>query len=187
MMSLFTVASMAVALAQIDFAEISADQDRVILTGIATILSLIGLLIIFGRRRRRRQQDAAQEVVTSPLPEISPEETNKTTLMSGMPTGALMGVEPQLIKGQQFLLKRPVTAIGRSRRDNHIRLEDASASRHHARIYVRDGVFIFRDLNSPNYNPSTVNGSVLEGEHTLESGDRIKIGTSVIEFIRLES
>lgn len=186
MTGLLTIAFLATSLAQVDFAEISGDTDRVILTGIATMLALFGLLLIFSRRRRRNT--SGEDEAGAALPAMpSPEEAGKTTMLSGMPTGALIGISPQPIQGQQFLLNRPVTSIGRSRRDNHIRIDDASASRHHSRIYVRDGAFIFRDLNSPNYNPSTINGTVLDGEHALESGDRIKIGVSVMEFIRLET
>lgn len=174
-------------LAQIDFTEIANDRDRVILTGIATILALIALLLIVSRIRRRQRQTATENALTTEAPPLpTPEEAGKTTLMSGLPQGALIGISPQLIAGQQFLLNRPVTAIGRSTRQNQIRLDDASVSRHHSRIYVRDGDFIYRDLNSPNYNPSSINGQVIDDEYVLQNGDRIKLGTSVLQFLYLE-
>lgn len=171
-------------LAQIDFDAIVADQSRVILTGIGTILALIALLLLVRRIRRRSPANDDVPAPEAPLP--TPEEAGKTTLMSGIPQAALVGLEPHFVSGQQFILNRPVNAIGRSSRENHIRISDPSISRHHARIYVRDGDFIIRDLNSPNYNPSVVNGNTLDGETILQSGDRIKMGASLFEFIRLD-
>lgn len=66
--------------------------------------------------------------------------------------------------------------IGRAR-DNGLVLDDARASRHHARLQGRRGTIVFTDLDST--NGSRVNGIAVE-EVVLGAGDVIEIGDTVL-------
>ncbi len=82
---------------------------------------------------------------------------------------------------REFLLDRPVTTIGR-RSDQDIVLPDPSVSRTHARIEIApDGAMIV-DLGST--NGTLVNGRAVRGARAaLRPGDRIQLGTVVLEYL----
>ncbi|NDJ62042.1 MAG: DUF3662 domain-containing protein [Chloroflexi bacterium] len=88
---------------------------------------------------------------------------------------------PQLIiNGQQIIaLNQPIINIGRSH-DNHITLNDAFVSRHHAQIRLRFGSFTLFDTNSS--SGVRVNDVVIR-EHRLQSGDVIRMGRSQLVYI----
>jgi len=70
--------------------------------------------------------------------------------------------------------------IGRQA-DNDLVVTDPGVSRHHAEVTNERGTCTLRDLGST--NGTLVNGTRV-GEHALRDGDRIQIGSSVIEFRR---
>ena len=70
---------------------------------------------------------------------------------------------------------RPLT-IGRAP-DNGLVVHDSRASRHHARLYGRQGALLLADLGST--NGSWVNDRRVE-EIALGEGDRIRIGDTVL-------
>ena len=77
-------------------------------------------------------------------------------------------------------------AIGRRVRigrqaDNDLVVTDPGVSRHHAEVTNERGTCTLRDLGST--NGTTVNGTRV-GEHALRDGDRIHLGSSVVEFRR---
>jgi Nif-specific regulatory protein len=72
------------------------------------------------------------------------------------------------------------TLIGRDP-GNHVQIRDASASRHHARIELRDTHALVKDLGSN--NGTYVNGARIQGETLLESGDRLRIGRVTLQFL----
>jgi predicted component of type VI protein secretion system len=77
---------------------------------------------------------------------------------------------------QSFVVDgRPLT-IGRGP-DNGLVLHDSRASRHHARIYGRQGALLLSDLGST--NGSFVNDRRVE-EIALGEGDRIRVGDTVL-------
>jgi FHA domain-containing protein len=77
---------------------------------------------------------------------------------------------------QSFALEgRPLT-IGRGS-DNGLVLQDSRASRHHARIYGRQGALLLSDLDST--NGSWVNDRRVH-EIALGEGDRIRLGDTVL-------
>lgn len=83
--------------------------------------------------------------------------------------------------GREFGLNRPVTTIGR-RGDQDIVLADPSVSRAHARIEVTAEDTSIVDLNST--NGTLVNGHpVGTSRAALHPGDRIQIGTVLLEFL----
>ena len=90
-------------------------------------------------------------------------------------------VGPAGLADREFLLDQPVTTIGR-RSDQDIVLDDASVSRAHARIEIdAEGVAIV-DLGST--NGTLVNDHAVRGVRIpLRSGDRIKIGAVLLEYL----
>jgi signal transduction histidine kinase len=73
--------------------------------------------------------------------------------------------------------------IGRSVGSN-VRLDDSEVSRHHARIVHNGSAFVLRDLGSA--NGSRVNGEFCT-EQTLDNGDTLQFGTSILAFQLTES
>jgi len=63
--------------------------------------------------------------------------------------------------------------------DCDVVLKDRGASRRHAQIKGKDGIYTLTDLGST--NGTRLNGQPVQ-TRTLEDGDRITIGTTVLEF-----
>lgn len=70
--------------------------------------------------------------------------------------------------------------IGRQA-DNDLVVNDPGISRHHAEVINERGTCTLHDLGST--NGTYVNGSVIT-EHALREGDRISLGSTVVEFRR---
>jgi pSer/pThr/pTyr-binding forkhead associated (FHA) protein len=70
--------------------------------------------------------------------------------------------------------------IGRQS-DNDLVLTDPGVSRHHCEVINTNGTCTLHDMGST--NGTYVNGSVV-GEHALRDGDRISLGSTVVEFRR---
>jgi DNA-binding winged helix-turn-helix (wHTH) protein len=62
----------------------------------------------------------------------------------------------------------------------HVRIDDASVSRRHARIVVRDGSAMLEDLGSK--NGTFVNRDRLSAPVRLSDGDRIEVGRACLTF-----
>jgi pSer/pThr/pTyr-binding forkhead associated (FHA) protein len=77
-------------------------------------------------------------------------------------------------------LDKEVVTIGRLP-DCDIVLDDKGASRRHAQVRTRDGSSTLTDLGST--NGTKLNGQQVE-TRVLEDGDRITVGTTLIEFRR---
>ncbi len=77
------------------------------------------------------------------------------------------------------LLLRPVTAIGRAE-DNTLALDDLFVSAHHALILWREGQWWLEDLES--HNGTFLNEVRLTSAQPLTSGDRIRVGKTVLRF-----
>lgn len=71
------------------------------------------------------------------------------------------------------------TTVGRGQ-ENSVVLPDRYASLHHALIYVADNRRVLRDRGST--NGTILNGSRIRTEMPLRDGDRIEIGTTVLEY-----
>src|SRR6266851_1283773 len=69
--------------------------------------------------------------------------------------------------------------IGRGEQ-NDLRLNDASVSRHHAFLRRVDGRYLLSDVGSQ--NGTFVNGRQVHAPSALESGDRIRAGTTELTF-----
>ena len=102
-------------------------------------------------------------------------------------TGEPSGGGPALLvevdgsgSGKEWNLDRDQLVIGRLS-GSEIEVHDTGASRRHAEIRRQGGDFVIVDLGST--NGTLVNDSPV-AEHTLENGDRITIGRTVLEFRR---
>ncbi|MCL4191833.1 MAG: FHA domain-containing protein, partial [Thermoguttaceae bacterium] len=79
----------------------------------------------------------------------------------------------RLIPGQSVTIGRAPT--------NQIVISDERCSRSHAEVFLSEGKWTLRDLESRN---GTVVGDVLlAGDRTLEPGDTIRIGRSQLVFV----
>lgn len=79
-----------------------------------------------------------------------------------------------------FPLTRDRSVVGRHA-DSDVVLNDAGASRTHAEVRRRGNEFLLADLGST--NGTRVNGAAIQ-ERTLEEGDQITIGRTVLQFRR---
>lgn len=84
-----------------------------------------------------------------------------------------------LKKGGVIPLQGQIT-IGR-KEENTFMLDDPYVSGKHARIYVKSGDYIIEDLGST--NGTLVNDVEINGKKYLETGDIIKIGSTVLKFL----
>jgi pSer/pThr/pTyr-binding forkhead associated (FHA) protein len=82
--------------------------------------------------------------------------------------------------GSAYPLTHDRTIIGRLA-ESDVVVADPGVSRRHAEVRKEDGRFVISDLGST--NGTLVNGASI-GERTLEEGDRISIGRTVLEFRR---
>jgi hypothetical protein len=82
--------------------------------------------------------------------------------------------------GKVFPLSKERVIIGRLD-ESDVVLSDPGASRRHAEVRRQDGEFVIADLGSTN---GTMVNEASIGERTLEEGDRITIGKTVLEFRR---
>ncbi|MCI0675724.1 MAG: FHA domain-containing protein [Phycisphaerales bacterium] len=84
--------------------------------------------------------------------------------------------------GKQIALRSGTTSIGRAE-DSDLVLDTPHASRHHARVILRDEQYEIEDLNSR--NGVIINGRKLDPQtaSTLSHGDAIRIADQVIVFL----
>lgn len=80
--------------------------------------------------------------------------------------------------GRIHALAKPSVTIGRLPECDVV-VDDAGASRQHARIRRTEAGFVLTDLGST--NGTMVNGEPIQ-EHVLEHGDRVTIGETELEF-----
>jgi hypothetical protein len=121
----------------------------------------------------------------APTPEEPEEDTRRPEPVR--PQGPETG-EPQLVllSDDQPVKTLPIPRrikIGRQA-DNDLVVVDPGVSRHHAEVINENGTCTLHDLGST--NGTYVNGSVVT-EHALRDGDRISLGSTVVEFRRAPS
>lgn len=90
----------------------------------------------------------------------------------------LVTLEPKERRGTAFALGATVT-IGREADNTVVITDDAYISSHHATISMADGHVVVDDLGSR--NGTYLNGARLTQRHTLNTGDRIQVGYTVLE------
>lgn len=102
------------------------------------------------------------------------------TIIAKMPEAAqaYLYEETGQEQGHSFRLIEQIMIIGR-KDDSDIVLNDSNVSRKHAKIEVILGQYFIKDLDST--NGVMVNGVKIQNKQ-LEPGDRIKLGTTLLEF-----
>ena len=101
----------------------------------------------------------------------------KKSVVKGVPTFVV--IEPKQHRGRTYTLSN-VLAIGRLEYNDIIIDDDWFISSHHARIEVRpEGTWVV-DLGST--NGSFVNGQRVVEERSVRKGDRIQVGSTVLEM-----
>ena len=85
-------------------------------------------------------------------------------------------------RGMSFRLAGDRLSVGRDF-DNTIQIPDARSSRHHAEIRCEESGWVLWDLGSS--NGTFLNGKPVKS-HTLQDGDEIRIGETVLRFVRDE-
>jgi hypothetical protein len=93
-------------------------------------------------------------------------------------TRAFLVVQTDGAPPARFDLGGALIAVGRAA-DNDVILDDPQVSRHHCQLKLQHGAYGFVDLQSR--NGSTVNGQPV-AEIALADGDRIRIGSTTIQF-----
>jgi pSer/pThr/pTyr-binding forkhead associated (FHA) protein len=90
-------------------------------------------------------------------------------------------VEPPEGAGRLYPLGEEVT-VGRAPGCGVVLTDDTYVSQLHARIYSQDGDLLVEDLGST--NGTYVNRERLNGSTRIKKGDRLQIGTTVMEVVR---
>src|ERR1700704_6199513 len=85
-------------------------------------------------------------------------------------------------KGSEFLITEVVLSVGRAP-DNTIVLDDELVSKHHFRIWLKDGNAYLKDGDTR--NGTWINGEA-HSERFLEPGDRIKCGSTTFLYLELD-
>jgi sigma-B regulation protein RsbU (phosphoserine phosphatase) len=88
-------------------------------------------------------------------------------------------VESGVDQGMVFPIGQSLVTMGRSA-SNTIQIVDRKMSRHHAEILYLNGDYVLRDLGSK--NGTHVNEVLVTEERVLKSGDRIRVGDTVLVF-----
>jgi diguanylate cyclase (GGDEF)-like protein len=145
-----------------------------------------------GSRPKTSERPAVPLVYTDWVDEEASTRTTDATVAMTAPvhpsegrTRAMLTVVSGQSAGRAFSARTGETIIGRGK-DAHVRVDDAGASRAHARITVQnDGRYLLEDLRS-------TNGTFVAGKRIsrveLKSGDRIHIGPNVtVSFAVLDS
>jgi len=157
-------------------------------------LSLLGLLYIFFARvlwavwsevktpRARpiaRTQQSAPSSSTAPSPRpAAPAAGRKASKGTGGRAARLVILEPKHRRGTAFAITDEIT-LGRDENCTISIQDDSFVSTMHLRVYDYDGQPMVEDLGST--NGTYHNGTRLHGSRLLQPGDRIQVGTTVIE------
>jgi len=162
-------------------------------------LSLLGLLYLFFARvlwavwsevktprgrpiaRTQHPQPIAQPAATTPQarPSTAPAgSSSKPTKGRGGRAGRLVILEPKHRRGLTIALAGEIT-LGRDENCTISIQDDTYVSTLHLRIYDYDGQPMIEDLGST--NGTFHNGTKMHGTKLLQPGDRIQVGTTVIE------
>lgn len=91
----------------------------------------------------------------------------------------LVVVEPASRRGQAFLLGNEAT-LGRAA-GCQVPLDDTFVSQLHARVFLRNGTWFVEDLGST--NGTLLNKRKVGGAVPIQRGDRVQIGSTVLEMV----
>lgn len=112
------------------------------------------------------------------MPAPAPAQAKRNTRAKRGQVTRLVVVQPRERKGAQFALVGELS-IGRLATCTICIPDDAFVSANHARLYTIDGVTYVEDLGST--NGSYLNGARLGSTQAITVGDRLQIGSTVLE------
>jgi pSer/pThr/pTyr-binding forkhead associated (FHA) protein len=160
-------------------------------------LSLLGLIYLFFARvlwavwsevktprgrpvaRIQQQQPVAQPIGSAPQARpATAAAPRKPAKGRGGRAGRLVILEPRHRRGMTIALAGEIT-LGRDENCTISIQDDTYVSNLHLRIYDYDGQPMIEDLGST--NGTFHNGTKMLGTKLLQPGDRIQVGTTVIE------
>jgi pSer/pThr/pTyr-binding forkhead associated (FHA) protein len=78
-----------------------------------------------------------------------------------------------------YVLHQDITTLGRTA-GNDVVIQDATVSRHHARLFFHEGQWYVEDLQSA--NGTFVNGTRVHRPMPLQHGDELRMGDDVMTF-----
>jgi pSer/pThr/pTyr-binding forkhead associated (FHA) protein len=151
---------------------------------------LLGLLYLFFARvlwavwsevrvpTRRQVTSAVRAPAPAPRPATPPPSGRKARKQSKGRANRLVVLEPRSRRGLTVALTSDVT-LGREPGCTITIDDDAYVSQLHMRVFDHDGQPMVEDLGST--NGTFHNGVKLVGAKLLHPGDRIQVGTTVIE------
>jgi pSer/pThr/pTyr-binding forkhead associated (FHA) protein len=152
-------------------------DETLLILKIAFLVLLYGFILLVVRSATRGMEQAPQESIV-----LGAAEAAELRAQHGLkPTRLLVISSPELRQGQTIDLAAPTT-VGRDEQSG-IRLDrDEFASALHARIEPRpDGAWV-EDLGST--NGTFVNEQRLVAPAMLTPGDKIRVGTTIVELRR---
>lgn len=139
---------------------------------------LLGLLYLFFARVLWAVWSEVRTPVRPVPGSATASRKSKTKRERGAPAFVVM--EPRQRRGEVHPLSDVIT-IGRVEDNTMVINDDSFISSHHARLEIRpDGVWLV-DLQST--NGSFVNGQRVSNEKSLRKGDRIQVGSTVLEMV----
>lgn len=136
------------------------------------------------QRAQPQPQDAAphaattQQIRPDSAPVPVPARTRKPPKGRGGRAARLVVLEPRHRRGIAVAINGEIT-LGRDEQCTISIQDDSYVSTLHLRIYDFDGQPMVEDLGST--NGTFHNGNKLQGSKLLQPGDRIQVGTTVIE------
>lgn len=139
------------------------------------LLAAIWLFFVYAARmvyvevRRSRAEQAAPATTAAPV------------VVDKALTLKLKVVDPPQRRGRTFDLGEEVT-VGRSPGCAVAIEDDTFASSIHARVFMRNGDLWLEDLGST--NGTFLNQERLQGPARLQRGDRLKVGSTIMEVAR---
>jgi FHA domain len=142
---------------------------------------LFALLFLFLWRSMRwvvRGLNVDRGTGAAPLPVAAPRSGGGPS--SSQPTPVTVMVHADGAKPRAMYLATN-TVIGRGA-ECELRLDDTFVSQEHARIFAKDGSWYVEDLGST--NGTFVNEQRLAAPAMLTTGDRVRVGTTVLEIAR---
>ncbi|MFT6292259.1 MAG: hypothetical protein ACJAR2_002874 [Ilumatobacter sp.] len=122
--------------------------------------------------------ETAQQVRPGAAPAAAPQRTRKPPKGRGGRAARLVILEPRHRRGMAVAINGEIT-LGRDEQCTISIQDDSYVSTLHLRIYDYDGQPMVEDLGST--NGTFHNGNKLAGSKLLQPGDRIQVGTTVIE------
>ncbi len=119
--------------------------------------------------------------VSPPTQAVSPARGAATEIFTNL--GGELTVNRGPDQGQEFILHKPVTTIGRSgSRPNDIELADSTVSRDQASILYDGGTREFSLKNESTTNPTRLNEATISTPTKLKTGDLIEMGKTILRF-----